>query len=144
MPHEATDTTQLFALTLAGNAARVVIRDWFTSTAGEAKEQLHRWFSDLSIVGDRGRTPSLRTVLQALQARPGAKNEKGDLAAALATQLLGQPSTEGGCREAYCLSFCSDFESRTRSSTCTWGPQGPACCDVHSTGNIVRVPDGRS
>ncbi len=87
LEHESTDPTALFALTLSANAARVVVRDWLTSTAGEIKDHLRAWFIDLSIVGRDVRPLPLRQLLMALQARPDAK-DKLELPPDLALRLF--------------------------------------------------------
>ena len=65
---EHTDDTALFALTLSGNAARVVVRDWFTSTAGAIKASLRDWFRDLAVAGADERPLSIRALLDFLSA----------------------------------------------------------------------------
>jgi CRISPR-associated protein Csd1 len=88
IPQESTDPTAFFALTLSGNAARAVVRDWMTSTAGEIKAHLARWFEDLAIAGGEGLPRPLRVVMEALQAFPDATENKGDLPPDLATRLF--------------------------------------------------------
>ncbi len=86
--HESTDETDFFALTLAGNSARVVVRDWFTSTAGVIKANVRAWFDDLRVEGARDRPMPIRALLEALQSRPDATNDKGEAPPELATRLF--------------------------------------------------------
>ncbi|MCP4501329.1 MAG: type I-C CRISPR-associated protein Cas8c/Csd1, partial [Deltaproteobacteria bacterium] len=43
------DETQLFALTVGGNASRIVIRDWFTTTLGKTKTAIRHYFEDIAL-----------------------------------------------------------------------------------------------
>lgn len=88
IPQESTDPTDFFAMTLSGNAARVVVRDWMTATAGEIKGRLGQWFADLAVTGSEDLPMPLRAVLQALQTLPDASDNKGDLPPDLATRLF--------------------------------------------------------
>lgn len=92
---EATDATKFYVLTLGGNAARVMIRDWFESTAGSVKQNLRRYFDDLRIDGQDDRPLPLRPLLRALMVHPEAKDKQElppDLAARLLrSALLGLP-----------------------------------------------------
>jgi len=44
------DANTYFALSLSGNGARIVVRDWLESTVQEVKNHVTQWFRDLSIV----------------------------------------------------------------------------------------------
>ncbi|MBI5515429.1 MAG: type I-C CRISPR-associated protein Cas8c/Csd1 [Deltaproteobacteria bacterium] len=84
--------TRFYALTLAGAAARAVVRDWFESTAEVVKGNVCAWFDALRVgslegVGERDRPPSLRALLSAMLTRPGAEGDQGGLSAALAARL---------------------------------------------------------
>lgn len=93
---ETVDPEAFFALTLSGNEARLVVRDWLTSTIGQTKTCLKAWFADLDMAGRRSDAPlPLRSLLRSLQARPAADNP-GELPPDLATRLfrsalLGSP-----------------------------------------------------
>jgi CRISPR-associated protein Csd1 len=43
------DVTPFYAVTLSGNAARVVVRDWIESTVADVKRHVARYFEDLRI-----------------------------------------------------------------------------------------------
>lgn len=45
----ARDETPFYAVTLSGNAGRVVVRDWFQSCLGDAKASLRRYFDALAL-----------------------------------------------------------------------------------------------
>ncbi len=59
-----------FALTLSGNAGRVVVRDWMEGSFEELVSNVNQWFSDLEIVNRYGsgsaKPPKLAAVLAAL------------------------------------------------------------------------------
>ncbi|MBM4075444.1 MAG: hypothetical protein FJ267_07355 [Planctomycetes bacterium] len=44
-----------FAVTVSGNAGRVVIRDWMEGSFAELATAVDKWFSDLAIIGRDGR-----------------------------------------------------------------------------------------
>ena len=44
------DVSPFYAVTLGGNAARVVVRDWFETTLGEVKARVRDWFKALELV----------------------------------------------------------------------------------------------
>jgi CRISPR-associated protein Csd1 len=50
---EALNDEEFFAVTLAGNAGRIVVRHWFQATLEAASENLKRWFGDLDLVPAR-------------------------------------------------------------------------------------------
>jgi CRISPR-associated protein Csd1 len=81
------DATPFYALTLGGNAARVVVRDWLETTAAEVKANVRRYFADLALEGDDSPL-SIGRLLRSLQASPTAKSDKRGLSAALSTRLL--------------------------------------------------------
>lgn len=92
----AFDPTPFYAVTLSRNIARVIVRDWLTTTAAAVKENVDRWFADLSLEGDDDEPLPLVPMLRALQATPGAQGDKRGLPSGLATQLfrvavLGSP-----------------------------------------------------
>jgi CRISPR-associated protein Csd1 len=68
---EDTDATRFYAMTLSGNSARIVVRDWFATTAGEVKASILRFFEDLRI-GSAPRQPiPVWALLSALEPRSG-------------------------------------------------------------------------
>ncbi|MCP3065618.1 type I-C CRISPR-associated protein Cas8c/Csd1 [Myxococcus sp. K38C18041901] len=52
------DTKRFYAVTLAGNAGRVAVRDWFQASIGDVKQNLRRYFADLSLGEDTGLKPT--------------------------------------------------------------------------------------
>ena len=44
------DETAYYAMSLSGNGARIVVRDWLESTVGEVKRHVADWFEDLAII----------------------------------------------------------------------------------------------
>lgn len=89
------DPSPFYAVTLGANSARVVVRDWFETTADEVKAALDRWFEDLHIGSGEPVSLPLRELLAALEANPGARDSRGlppDLAARLfRAALRGDP-----------------------------------------------------
>lgn len=59
-------TMPFYAVTLSGNAARVVVRDWLETTAGQVYENLKRYFIALHIGNQEPALIPLRTLLAAL------------------------------------------------------------------------------
>ncbi|MBM4419763.1 MAG: type I-C CRISPR-associated protein Cas8c/Csd1 [Chloroflexi bacterium] len=78
------DATKFYALTLAGNKARVVVRDWIETTAAEVKANVRQYFDDLELVGD-GSPLSISRLIDSLQATPSAVDKRG-LAPALSAR----------------------------------------------------------
>ena len=81
------DATEYYAVSLSGNGARIVVRDWLESTVPEIKTNVAKWFTDLAIVEpDGGRVrPDFKfaALLYGL-----VRAELADLPAALPTQML--------------------------------------------------------
>jgi CRISPR-associated protein Csd1 len=48
------DADAYYCLSLSGNGARIVVRDWFESTVPEAEQHVAEWFHDLAIVPPEG------------------------------------------------------------------------------------------
>ncbi len=81
------DTTKFYALTLSGNASRVIVRDWLETTAADVKANIRRYFEDLELEGDDAPIP-IRSLLRSLEATPSATVDKRGLSLVLATRLL--------------------------------------------------------
>lgn len=61
------DTTKFYAVTLSGNNARLVVRDWLETTVGDIKRHVRRYFEDLRLVGADPHQPlPLGMLLKAL------------------------------------------------------------------------------
>lgn len=80
------DTTDFYAVTLGGNAARVVVRDWYQTKFGTAKANIQRWFADLRLVG-QDRPIAVWQLLGAIDP-PGNAPVPPALAAALGRAAL--------------------------------------------------------
>lgn len=50
------DANAFYAMSLSGNGARIVVRDWLESTVPEVERNIADWFSDLAIVHPDGRS----------------------------------------------------------------------------------------
>ncbi|MFO0593590.1 MAG: type I-C CRISPR-associated protein Cas8c/Csd1 [Polyangiaceae bacterium] len=79
---EPIDDTAFYAVTLSGNAARVVVRDWMAISVGEAKRHIRTYFDALSIDGDEGEPLGIRRLLDAIKA-PSGRGLSPDLGARL-------------------------------------------------------------
>lgn len=77
------DDTAFYAMTVGGNAGRVVVRDWFQSTVSEVKHNIRRYFADLQI-GSEARPLPMWALLKCVEA-PGGRG----LPPAVATKLMG-------------------------------------------------------
>ena len=53
-PPVAFDANAYYALSLSGNGARIVVRDWLESTVPEVQRHVAEWFQDLAIVQPDG------------------------------------------------------------------------------------------
>jgi CRISPR-associated protein Csd1 len=71
LPNDA-DATPFYAATLSGNAARVVVRDWFESTAAEVKENVAQYFEDLRLGAGEARPMPIFRLLKALESPSGS------------------------------------------------------------------------
>lgn len=80
------DSTDFFAATLGGNAARVVVRDWYQTRFGVVKAAVRKWFADLELVGVQ-RAPAIWQLLQAIDP-PGNAEVPPSLATALGRAAL--------------------------------------------------------
>lgn len=84
----AFDPTPFYAMTISPNAARIVIRDWFETTAVDLKRNLHAWFVDLHLGDGEVEPMPLLRMLRALQATPDASSDKRGLPPNLATRVF--------------------------------------------------------
>lgn len=89
------DATPFYAVTLGVNSARVVVRDWFETTAAGVKEALDTWFADLHLGNGDPEPMPLGRLLRALEATPGARHDKRGLAPGLAATLF-RAAVRGG------------------------------------------------
>jgi CRISPR-associated protein Csd1 len=48
------DANNYYAMSLSGNGARIIVRDWLESTVPEIKRHVAEWFQDLSIIAPEG------------------------------------------------------------------------------------------
>lgn len=81
------DTAPFYALTLSGNASRVVVRDWLETTAADVKANVRCYFEDLALDGDAAPLPIGR-LLRALEATPSAATDTRGLSPVLETRLI--------------------------------------------------------
>jgi CRISPR-associated protein Csd1 len=77
------DTTSFYAVTLSGNNARLVVRDWLEATVGDIKHNVLRYFADLKLVGEVDQPLPLWMLLKAVDP-PG----RAELPPLLGTRLL--------------------------------------------------------
>jgi CRISPR-associated protein Csd1 len=82
------DPTPFYAVTLSANSTRVVVRDWFETTAAALREDLERWFTDLQLGEGEAEPVPLVLMLRALQATPSAQGDKRGLPPGLATRVF--------------------------------------------------------
>lgn len=85
------DDSAFYAVTLAGNAGRVAVRDWFESSVGEVKQSIRRYFDDLRIGQAPAKPIPVYRLLQAVEA-PSRRGLSPDVATRmLGAALRGQP-----------------------------------------------------
>jgi len=72
------DDTAFFALSLGGNAARLVVRDWIESTIGKVKVSMRQYFADLALGTGECRPLAIWQLLKAVDL-PGAASLPPDL-----------------------------------------------------------------
>ncbi|HEY1554924.1 MAG TPA: type I-C CRISPR-associated protein Cas8c/Csd1 [Kofleriaceae bacterium] len=89
------DPTPFYGVTLGVNSARVVVRDWFDTTAAKVKEALERWFTDLHIGASTPEPVPLGELLRALEAMPDARDDKRGLPPSLGATLF-RAAIQGG------------------------------------------------
>jgi CRISPR-associated protein Csd1 len=83
VPARDVDANAFYAATIAGNAARVVVRDWFSSTVGEVKANVRSYFEDLHIGNGAMAPVPMRWLMEALKSPGGI-----GLSPNLSTRLL--------------------------------------------------------
>ena len=54
LPPAELQPNEYYAMSLSGNGARIVVRDWLESTLPEITENIRAWFSDLTIIAPDG------------------------------------------------------------------------------------------
>jgi CRISPR-associated protein Csd1 len=77
------DPTHFYAVTLSGNNARLVVRDWLETTVGDIKRHVRRYFADLRLAGEQDAPLPLWMLLKAVDP-PG----RAELPPLLGTRLL--------------------------------------------------------
>lgn len=82
------DETPFYAMTLGGNAARVVVRDWFDFSIRVLKHNVLGYFKELELEGRRERPLSVWDVLRAVEP-PGTRGSPADLGTKLMGAALG-------------------------------------------------------
>jgi CRISPR-associated protein Csd1 len=80
------DSTDFYAVTLGGNSARVVVRDWYQSKFGAVKTNVVAWFRDLEIAG-QDRHLAIWQILASIDP-PGNQGVPPGLAAAFGRAAL--------------------------------------------------------
>jgi CRISPR-associated protein Csd1 len=86
----AYDAVAFYALFIAGNAARVVIRDWFESTAGAVKVNVRQYFSDLAL-GEAPAEPIPLYLLMKCLESPQAGASSSLITKTFRAALIGGP-----------------------------------------------------
>lgn len=72
------DETAFYAVTLSGNAARVVVRDWIEERVADLKRHLQKYFKDLDLGGER-EPMTIRRMIRSIEA-PSGRGLSPDLA----------------------------------------------------------------
>jgi len=86
-PPVAFEANAYYALSLSGNGARIVVRDWLESTVPEVQRHVAEWFQDLAIVQPDGQGTKRDFKFGALLYGM-VRADLEDLSPALPTQLL--------------------------------------------------------
>lgn len=81
------DTNAYYAMSLSGNGARIVVRDWLESTVAEVERNIADWFSDLAVVHPDGTSTKQDFKFGALLYGM-VRAELSELSPQIATQLL--------------------------------------------------------
>ena len=86
------ETNAYYAMSLSGNGARIVVRNWLESSVPEIEANIARWFQDLTIIDPEHLIPksdfSLWGLLATLVPRKSGKPDFEKLAPQAATELL--------------------------------------------------------
>jgi len=82
----AADENAFYCLTLSGNSARAVVRDYLEARLPEVKANLRQWFADLRIVGPWGK--ELVTVFPLWQLAASTAADSDGIAPGLSAQLV--------------------------------------------------------
>ena len=80
--------TPFYGVTLGAAKARVIVRDWFETTAARVKENIDAWFADLHLGDEEVQPVPLYELLRVLQATPDASGDKRGLSVSLASQVF--------------------------------------------------------
>ncbi|AEI64170.1 CRISPR-associated RAMP Csd1 family protein [Corallococcus macrosporus] len=80
----ALDDRAFYAVTLAGNAGRVAVRDWFESRVGAVKQNIRRYFDDLRLGSAPASPIPVYRLLKAVEAPSGR-----GLSPDVATRMVG-------------------------------------------------------
>ena len=86
-PPVAFEANAYYALSLSGNGARIVVRDWLESTVPEVQRHVAEWFEDLGVVQQDGQGTKRDFKFGALLYGM-VRADLEDLSPALPTQLL--------------------------------------------------------
>ena len=86
-PPVAFDANAYYAMSLSGNGARIVVRDWLESTVPEVQRHVAEWFQDLAIVRPDGQATKSDFKFGALLYGM-VRADLEELSPALPTQLL--------------------------------------------------------
>ncbi|EYF05347.1 type I-C CRISPR-associated protein Cas8c/Csd1 [Chondromyces apiculatus] len=85
------DATGFYAVTLSGNAARVVVRDWMETTVADVKRHVRRYFDDLHLGPGEPAPVAVKALCDAVET-PSGRSLRPDLAARLfGAALRGAP-----------------------------------------------------
>ncbi len=81
-----------YAMSLSGNGARIIVRDWLESTVHEVESHVRAWFSDLTMIAPDGTRKEnafkLWALLAALVPKKDGKPDYDKLPPQIPTQLL--------------------------------------------------------
>jgi CRISPR-associated protein Csd1 len=81
------NTNAYYAMSLSGNGARIVVRDWLESTVPEVEQNIADWFTDLAVVHPDG-TSTKRDFKFGALLYGMVRSELSELSPQIPTQLL--------------------------------------------------------